>query len=87
MIIVQLRNYGMTESGGYQPYSCHLLGYWPRHRKAYHCMAGCRRGASGVQRSLHCLLDDADFLVRQAVEIVDELVDLFIGLLDLALDG
>ncbi len=33
-----------------------------------------------------CLLDDADFFGGQAVELVDELVDLFIGCVDLALN-
>ena len=42
--------------------------------------------ASEVPYSFRCLLDDADFLFRQAVEFVDELVDLLVGLLDLALD-
>ena len=50
-------------------------------------MAKCRGGASGVWLSLRCLLDDADFLARQAVELVDELVDLFVSRVDLALDG
>lgn len=42
--------------------------------------------ASGIRLSPRCLLDDADFLVCQAVEFVDELVDLFVGGVDLALD-
>jgi len=33
-----------------------------------------------------CLLDDADLVVGQAVELVDELVDLPVGRVDLALD-
>ena len=34
-----------------------------------------------------CLLNDLDLLVRQAVEFVDELVDLFVGCVNLAMDG
>jgi len=41
---------------------------------------------SGDQLSLHGLLDDADFSVGQAVDLVDELVDLIVGRVDLALD-
>jgi len=37
--------------------------------------------------NLRCLLDNADFLVRQAVELVDELVDLLVGRVNLALDN
>jgi hypothetical protein len=33
-----------------------------------------------------CLLDDADFFIRQVVELVDELIDLFVGRVDLVLD-
>jgi len=43
--------------------------------------------ASGVRYSLRCLLDDADLLIGQAVEFVKELVDLFVGCVDLVLDG
>jgi len=41
---------------------------------------------SGVRHSLCCLLDDADSFVGQAVELVDELVDLLVSGVDLALD-
>jgi len=44
------------------------------------------RFAQAGQLSLRCLLDDADFLVGQAVELEDELVDLSVGGFDLALD-
>ena len=37
--------------------------------------------------SLCCLLDDADFCICQAVERVDELVDLLVGYVDLTLEG
>jgi hypothetical protein len=36
-------------------------------------------------RSSYCFLDDADFLVRQAVELADQLGDLSVGRADLAL--
>jgi len=36
---------------------------------------------------MRCLLDNADFLVCQAVEFVDELVDLLVRRVNLALDG
>jgi hypothetical protein len=36
-------------------------------------------------RSLGGLLDDADFVVGQAVELVDELVDLLVGRVDFPL--
>jgi len=39
-----------------------------------------------VRGSLGCLLNDADFAVCQAVEFVDELVDLLVGRVELALD-
>jgi hypothetical protein len=39
----------------------------------------------GARCSLRCLIDDADFLVSQAVEFVDELVDQFISCVDLPL--
>ncbi len=42
--------------------------------------------ASGVRHSLRSLLHDLDLLFRQAVEFVDELVDLFVRRSDLALD-
>jgi len=38
-----------------------------------------------VDYSLRFLLDDADFLICQTVELVDELVDQFISCVDLAL--
>ena len=40
-----------------------------------------------LSHSTRCLLDDADFLVGQAVELVDESVDLFVGRGDLTLAG
>jgi len=43
--------------------------------------------ASGVRLSLRCLLNDADFFVGQVVELVDQLVDLPVCGVDLALDG
>lgn len=42
--------------------------------------------ASGVRHSLRCLLDYPDFLFRQAIELVNKLVDLLVGGVDLALD-
>lgn len=42
--------------------------------------------ASRARCSLRCLLNNPDFLFGQAVEFVDELVDLFVGCIDLALD-
>lgn len=53
----------MSKSGGRELYSCHLLGYWmSRYWQSYH--------------SPHCLLYDLNLLFCQAVEFVDELVDL-----------
>jgi len=43
--------------------------------------------ASGVRLSLRCLLNDADFLISQVVELVDELVDLLVSHFDLTLEG
>lgn len=42
--------------------------------------------ASEVRHSLCCFLDDTDFFVRQAVEFVDQSIDLLVGSVDLALD-
>jgi len=42
--------------------------------------------ASGVRHSLRYLLDNADLLFRKAVEIVYQLIDLFVGRVDLALN-
>ena len=39
-----------------------------------------------VRYSLRCLLDDVHLFIGQAVEFVDEPVDLFVGRVDLALD-
>jgi len=36
---------------------------------------------------LRRLLNNADFVIRQAVELADELVDLAVGGVDLTLDG
>ena len=38
------------------------------------------------RHSLRCLLDDVDLFVGQVVEFVDELVDLSVGGVDLALE-
>jgi len=40
----------------------------------------------GDRHSLRCLLDDADFPSCQAVELVDQLVDLIVNCVDLTLD-
>jgi len=58
-----------------------------RYRQSYHCMGRQRGGAFGIRLSPRCLLDDADLLLCQAVELVDQLVDLFVRCGDLALDG
>ena len=54
----------------------------PRYQQPYHCMERCRHVASGIRYSLRPLLDYPDFLFGQAVEFVDELVDLLVDRVD-----